>query len=352
MPCVQLPGFMFEAGALVRSARDRDRLRSVKLLSLAGGVALFALLLADTDIPAMRGLLAGVGWGFLCVCTIYAVAFLLDTVTWHLTLDPLPLTIRLLYPLWKIRMVGEAFNDILPLGSFGGEPVKAVLAMRTFGLGGHAVAASLVLARTVNTLALVLFLAVGFGLVLQVDTLPSATKWLAGVGLLLLLVGVAGLFAVQRYRLTTIVSARLFGRSLAGRLQRALGHIREVDGRLVHFYRQKLPQFHSALFFALLNWALGAAEVYLIMRLLDYPIGYMDAWIVEAVAQMVRAGAFFVPAAIGIQEGAFVFILGLLIGRPDVGLAAALVRRLRQIFWIAWGLAIFVGLRGRPKEVV
>ncbi len=325
-------------------------MRYVKFLSLAGGVALFALLLADTDIGAIAVQLAGLGWGILYVCAVYAVAFLVDTVTWHLTLDPLPLTGRLQYRLWKIRMVGEAFNDILPLGSFGGEPVKAVLAMRMLGLDAHAVTASLVLTRTINTLALALFLAFGFALVLQADALPPSIKWLSGMGLGLLLIGVAGLFAVQRYQVTTAVFTRLFGRSLASWLQRAQGHIREVDGRLAHFYRRRQPHFFSALGLALMNWALGAVEAYLTLTLLGHSVTYVDAWIIESAAQLMRAGAFFVPAAIGVQEGAYVVITGLLLGRPEAGLAAALVRRLRQILWIAGGLAIFMAMRSRKQE--
>ncbi len=322
-------------------------MRYAKFLCLAGGVALFALLLADTDLAAIAGEVIDLRWGILAILATYMVAFICDTVSWHLTLDPLPWTARLYYRVWKIRMVGEAFNDILPLGSFGGEPVKAMLAMRTLDLGPHAVTASLVLARTINTLALVLFLVFGFVLVLQANALPPSVKWLSGAGLGLLLIGVAGLVAVQRLQLTSAVSTRLFGCSLAARLQRALGHIREVDGRLVRFYRHRQPQFFCAIVFSLLNWALGAAEAYLTLTLLGQSITYFDAWIIESAAQLVRAGAFFVPAAIGVQEGAYVFITGLLLGRPDAGLTMALVRRLRQILWIGWGLVIFVAMRSR-----
>ena len=324
-------------------------MRYVKYFALFGGVALFALLLADTDLEAVAGELLNLGWGMVAICAVYLVAFVIDTVSWHLTLDPLPLTPRWLYRLWKVRMVGEAFNDILPLGGFGGEPVKAVIATQTYGLGTYAVTASLVLTRTINTLALVLFLAFGFFLVLRDEALPDSLKWMAGSGLGLFLFGVAGLFAIQRQQVTSFLSTRLFGRSLVLRLQRSLGHIREVDGRLAHFYRRQLPQFYGALGLALLNWVLGALEVYLTLTLLGHSITYVDAWIIEAAAQLVRAGAFLVPAAIGVQEGAYVFITGLLIGRPDAGLATALVRRLRQILWIAWGLAIGVGLRGRKR---
>ena len=55
---------------------------------------------------------------------------------------------------------------------------------------------------------------------------------------------------------------------------------------------------------------------------------------------MVRTGAFFIPAAIGVQEGAFLLVCGAVTGSPPVGLAVSVVRRIREIIWIIWGFAL------------
>ena len=65
-----------------------------------------------------------------------------------------------------------------------------------------------------------------------------------------------------------------------------------------------------------------------------------DAWILESLVQLVRAGTFFIPANIGAQEGVYVFVVGALTGNASAGLAAALIRRCRELVWIAAGLAI------------
>jgi hypothetical protein len=73
---------------------------------------------------------------------------------------------------------------------------------------------------------------------------------------------------------------------------------------------------------------------------------------IEAVMELVRACAFFIPAGIGAQEGALVLIIWPITGQPLLGLAVALVRRLREILWIAWGGAIgwrFSGQMGRSN---
>ena len=62
--------------------------------------------------------------------------------------------------------------------------------------------------------------------------------------------------------------------------------------------------------------------------------------IIESMAQLVRAGTFFIPASIGAQEGIFVVTIQLLTGSMELGLAAALVRRVRELAWVAPALLL------------
>ena len=81
------------------------------------------------------------------------------------------------------------------------------------------------------------------------------------------------------------------------------------------------------------------------MQFLGHPISLIDAWIIESVAQLVRAGTFFIPASIGVQEGAFVIIGAAMSGSPTIGFAIAVVRRIREIIWMGWGIFVFYFLK-------
>ena len=81
------------------------------------------------------------------------------------------------------------------------------------------------------------------------------------------------------------------------------------------------------------------------MKFLGHPISLIDAWIMEAVAQLIRAGTFFIPASIGVQEGAFLAIGSAITGSPSAGFAAAIVRRVREVIWIGWGILVFYLLK-------
>jgi hypothetical protein len=61
-------------------------------------------------------------------------------------------------------MVGEAFNYTIPAGGMGGEPVKAVLLKRYFDIDYDDTIASLVMVKTINLIALIGFLSIGFAL--------------------------------------------------------------------------------------------------------------------------------------------------------------------------------------------
>jgi len=293
--------------------------------------------------------------GALAVAAVYFLAFLIDTASWQLALPSARLNGAWLYRLWKVRMLGEALNLVIPAGSMGGEPVKAVLLKRSYGIGYREGAASLFIARTVNLLSLVAFAAAGFALMLGVGALPRPFVLAAGLGLLALGLGVAGFYAVQRWGAASFLVRRLtawrnIGR-LAGRLETFLEHIHAVDDHFERFYRRQRLRFAAALALAFLNWLAGAAEIMVILWFLGAPVSLSEAWLIEAVAQLVRAGFFFVPASLGVTEAAMVLVFDALTGRPSLGFAVALIRRGRELLWIAWGLWLgWLAAPGDPVE--
>jgi glycosyltransferase 2 family protein len=64
---------------------------------------------------------------------------------------------------------------------------------------------------------------------------------------------------------------------------------------------------------------------------LGHPVALGDAFVIEAVIQALSSSAFIVPGALGVQEGGFL-VIGGLVGLPsELALALALVRRARDV---------------------
>jgi uncharacterized protein (TIRG00374 family) len=314
-------------------------MRAHKILFLVLGAALFAWLLTRVELGAVAREIGAVGlFGFSLFLFIYALEFLCDVLAWQLVIGGVggaTWTARL----YAVRAVGEAYNVVTPFGGMGGEPVKALILKRRYAVPYSRSGASLVLAKTANVLALLAFLGVGFALLAGDPRIGAELQLLAGLGLGALGLGIGGFFLVQRLRL-----ASRLGRRFA--LTRALQGLHEFDRHLVAFYTERPARFAAVLGLGFGNWVLGALGVWVSMRFMARPVDFLDAWIIEAMAQMVRAAAFFIPAGLGAQEGVIMLAVGAVSGDATSGLAVALIRRAREIVWVLAGLAAGVPLLG------
>ena len=328
-------------------------MRSLRVVSLLIGLGLLVFVLGSVELGEVAERLTQAGTlGVAVILVVYGSSFLLDTASWQLMLTSARLDGVWLYRLWNVRIAGEAFNMVVPAASFGGEPVKALLLKRRYGIHYGEGTASLVIARTTNLLALIVFSAIGFAFMLRSETLPGSYGMVAGIGLLALTVGVIGFFAVQRWRGASRLGALLSRGGRWPRLERILTHVQDIDDRFVDFYHRRPGRFAAALGLAFANWMLGALELYCILYFLGHPITLTDAWIVESVVQLVRAGTFLIPAGIGANEVGFILMIQALTGLPSLGLAAALARRAREALWIVWGLAVSWWLSATPPVTV
>jgi putative membrane protein len=308
----------------------------LKLLALLCGFGLFIWMLSRFDMQDIVQHTMSIGLlGFSLILIIYCAEFLCDAAAWQLTITSIAPTPTWLLRLFKVRLVGEAVNNLTPLGGMGGEPVKAAMLKHHYQIEYTEGGASVILAKSLNVFSLVIFLALGLYLMHGDSRIAEELQMAASIGLALLAIGGVGLFIVQHLR----ISSRGM-RKLAAHKGSMIERLQEFDEQLIHFYRLHRQRCLIALFLGFLNWVIGALGVMLSIRLMGYPLSFQDAWIIEAMAQMTRAAAFFIPASIGIQEGTFVLFVGTLTGNPALGLATALVRRGREIVWIGLGLVV------------
>lgn len=327
-------------------------MRLLKVCYLLVGLALLGLVLASTDLGEVAARLRQLGWGFALVFLLSGVIMLVDSLTWQIILRGARFEGRWVQRIFTVRLVGEAFNSVVPAGGFGGEPVKAVLLNRHYGVGYREGAASIVLGRTVNMMAQVLFLAGGAWLAALSAKLPDSYKVTFAAGLVFFTAATVFLYVMQRYRLSSRAVDVVWRWRLVGWLQAAIRELREVEERFVGFYTARIGPFAGVFALALASSFLGMVEVYFILALLGHPVSWAEAWIIDAAAQLVRAATFFIPASIGAQEGGFLLVTAALTGLAPLGVALALVRRLRELVWIAagFGLGFWFSLAPRQRQ--
>ena len=312
-------------------------MRWLKFLYLALGFLLLALIVHEMDLAQVARRTIQIGWGFALIVAIYFVYFSIDVATWLIASARVPLSLTWYTRYWRVRLAGEAFNAVVPAGGMGGEPVKAGLLKSRYGIGYRQAIATIVMAKTVNMMALVFFAGVGFAIMVRTADLPDAYKTAAGAGLVALMTVTGAFFAFQRLKLSSLTAGWMGRLPLLHRLEDWLHHIHDIEDQFVHFYARHRRRFAFAVGLGFLNWCVGVLEIYYALAFLGHPVSLADAWVIEAVAQLVRAGTFFIPSSIGAQDGALVLIIAALTGSPELGAAVALIRRLREILWIGAG---------------
>lgn len=305
------------------------------------GIVLFTGVLFWQGAGEIADALAGAGWGLLIVAAWHLVPLVLDTLGWHaLYPAPRPGFMRLLWARW----IGESVNGLLPVAQIGGDIAKARLLVLK-GRHGATAGASVVTDTTLGMITQILFALLGVVLLLQ----QLGQHHL--VPILLLGVAGGGAMSVWFYK---VQRAGMFA-GLARALQKVagssdwlnlVGGAEALDAAISNIYDRRRAVLKATVW-RMLGWLLGAGEVWLALYFLDSPVSWSDALLIEALGQAVRGAAFIIPAALGVQEGGYL-LLGTMLGlTPDVSLALALAKRVRELLFGLPGLVAWQWAEGR-----
>ena len=278
--------------------------------------------------------------------------YLLETYGWQLTLGPRARQVSF-GRLVAIRAVGECVNMTTPTAYLGGEPLKAYF-LRGRGIPLVDGLASVVVAKTLMTFAEVLFIVVGIGCAVWFfgeSGIPAHFGLMAISSVGLLALGTAAFFLVQRRGmfigvLKFLRACRIRIRFLEAREEQ----LQELDRTILKFYAGSRRAFFLATLIFFLGWIAEVCEVAAILYVLTGSTDFLMAFAIGALSVFVKGGTFLIPGSVGVQEGgnlALVVVFGF---STVIGIAFALLRRFREILWIAIGLLCFVAMGGSPPS--
>jgi putative membrane protein len=291
------------------------------------GLALF-LAIADIGFARIWDEVTSVGFGLVAIVAVHIGQLAFCTFGWSalftgISPDRRPTVMRL----FVLRWIRESIDHLLPVAQVGGE----IAAGRLLGHGRISLpvaGASIIADLTIETLSQALFTLIGLALIFALADPGDVGRWAGlGFGMALFLAGLA-VFA-QRWG-----GVRLFEKLLLTIAERMgwnkLEGIAGLDQALARVYRLR-RKLAVAWLHHMAAWSLGAGEVMIAAWALGYPLGVGQSYVIESLAQAIRSVAFFVPGALGVQEGGFV-VLAALFGVPsDVALSISLTKRIREL---------------------
>ena len=300
------------------------------------------MLVAQNDPATIAGSIAGLSWRLAIVlCFPVSLVAVFDTLGWRFAFLR-EVRFRVLF---AARLAGEAFNLTTP-AALGGEAVKAWL------LRGHvpldASLASVIVAKTTITIAQGIFLLLGvvvaWSTILQGSLLFYGMLWLLALEAIALslfvLVQTRGMFGWAGRLLDRLGVGAVRGRSTLGRVDDALGQ----------FYRTAPGRLALSIAFHFGAWLLGSLETWLILRFLGVEVSFATATVIEAFGTAIKVATFLIPASLGALEGGFLATFVALGLSAPAAISFSLVRRIREVVWIAIGLVVFALMR--PREPI
>ncbi|MDH4084910.1 MAG: flippase-like domain-containing protein [Nitrospira sp.] len=280
--------------------------------------------------------------------------YTIEAYGWKIVLGPAGKAVAF-WRLFTIRTAGEVVNMTTPTAYLGGEPLKAYL-LKQHNVPMAEGAASVVIAKTTMTIAEVFFILMGIALgflLLGAGSSAGQTITAALVSVGLLVCSIAGFVFIQHRGLFASILSIVKKLGVRIRtLEAQEEHLRSIDQTILNFYRHHKRAFLASTGVYFFGWLAESLEVFGIIYFLGGSVSFLAAISIGALAVFIKGGSFFIPGSLGAQDAGNLLLLQAF-GYSDVtGITFALLRRFRELVWIAIGLLCLamVGKRGMNQD--
>ena len=251
---------------------------NIVLLLIGLGFLFWAI--NSVDMEKTLELLLKMGYGFIAILSIYVTITWLDTLAWRWSFPPEIIESTSDVKLWVIRTIGDAYNTITPLGTMGGEPVKAHLLKEHFDITLKQTASSLIISRTTFLAALILFCFPGIIFIHNASSIPANFKTISIWGMGSFSIMIFLFFIFQLTGTLGNISQWFISKTTKPGLLNFLNKLVHIDSLFSVFYRKFPKRIFFSIFLAFLGWIVGLGEVYLILYFLGFSPSFIDIWII------------------------------------------------------------------------
>jgi hypothetical protein len=313
----------------------------LRVVFLLGGAALLLVLLWRLGPSDILDAFNRVGWYFVPALLLGAAHQATRALALHAcVLRPHVLRYR---DALAIRLSGEAIQSLTFTGPVLAEPTKAWL-LETRGLTlKEAFAATITeyliytFVTTVMSIAGLLYLIVKFDPALMVRRIAFGIVSLCVVFLL------ASAMAIARryYLIGTIIAALARVGILRGRWTPDMTWINQMEDLLLVVLRDSPARFARVAVLDMAAQALLVLELFLLLHALHVIASAWAAFVTEASLKFFEFAFLFVPLQLGVSEGSYALVFGVM-GLPlAAGFALAFLRRARSLMIATVGLGTF-----------
>ena len=304
------------------------------------GLLLFAYLIMRVGIGVVLESVSRFGAWFAVILIVGACWLFFQACAWSIIQNAYFQKVPF-FRLFRVRIISDALNSLLPSASLGGDAARAYLIKKNVplkeGIPG------VLFDKTVEFVASTIFLAVGLLLGAIFIRMPEGLLAptficlaVTTVGLVLLIFfSVRGFYGIV-LRISGVVPK--VRRWVLNREEQ----VKALDGNLRLLYARANLKTAAALGLHILARLTGVVEIWLILKVLGVPADYVQAWFITAVVVISNTIFFILPGQWGIMESVSMLMLKSLGHPAAIGLSLSVIRRIRKLAFVVLALILFV----------
>jgi uncharacterized protein (TIRG00374 family) len=319
-----------------------------KAVLTAVGILLFAYLIRRIGLRTLEANLVRFGPWFFLTVAIAASWLLCQARAWWLIQKAFFQQVPFL-ALFRIKIISDAFNLILPSASLGGDAMRAFMIKDNVPLRDGI--PSVLFDKTIEFIASVIVLVAGLFLGLVSLRLPKTLTIPVTISLGVTSVGIALLVITQKRGIS--LSMRKLGRLIPrvrGWVQKHESQFLAMDESFRLFYSRSNTKAIFPLILHVGARLIGTFEAMIIMAVLKAPVNFIQALFISTVATAGNSAFFLVPGQWGVMEGVFMFVIQSLGYPAAVGLSLSVIKRIRKLLFTGLGLLLFASLKRKSVE--
>ncbi|MCI0338564.1 MAG: flippase-like domain-containing protein [Acidobacteria bacterium] len=317
------------------------RSRFLALTSAIIGIALFIYVIKETGPAEIWAHVRSLGFGFLLILAISSIRYLSRSFSWLRCMTTEERRIGF-WTLWRARLAGEAIGD-LTFGPLVAEPMKVV------ALGDKLTLSSGISSLAVENIAYavsscLMVMAGAIALLASFGLNESLRTAVLGSLAVVLVLSTATFVVIgRRMNLGSNIAAILSQSVIRegpkrGWVDEKIGHLRRLEDYVFDFYaRRPLDFLLVGLCQAAFHIA-GVVEIYATLSLIGVDLTIATSFMLEAINRAINIAFIFVPALVGVDEAGTGLMTSTLGYGATVGVALAIIRKIRMFFWIGIGL--------------
>ncbi|MGH9933373.1 MAG: lysylphosphatidylglycerol synthase domain-containing protein [Pyrinomonadaceae bacterium] len=325
-------------------ARNRKLARFGILFAFLG-LLLFAYFVRKAGVSQITAGIQRLGFGFLLILAISSLRQIARSLAWTRCFEsPYSLRFR---DAFAARIMGDALGNIIPLASVAvSEPSKAAFVTDRVPL--MASLAALALENIFYSLSVVLLIFSGTAALLLSFSLPKPLRYASfGALAVTLVIAPLGYFVIRRrWKFLSGLMSFLGSRGIARAWMTAKGIPRAgiLEDRIYGFYDRHSNRLISIFLLEVCFHLAGVAEIYVTLSFISDIVAptLLTAFILESVNRIINVAFKFMPFRLGVDEAGSGMLAKALGFSQAIGATLAIVRKARDLFWTAVGVALMV----------